>query len=249
MLFVSGSDGSSIPPHSPWGTTPSPRPTPWQPSPPHRVKAVPTRLTKPHPDLTFAMKPPQGVRNYRKKMRNYKRRCRQPDKEIKIGLFVLRLECQSAAPRLKRRPRPVITPAARNRRLDDVAANIVTRKSQIHVPIAAWRTGRTDLQNLIKNPPSNPPSPAGPPPARPTPQHQQPPGSPRHNMGMGHAIKGLQAQTPGSPRSHHGGGPLKGYPPLGSPGPMRIKSELKMVTETCTAAVPSPPRHSVKVRY
>ena len=156
------------------------------------------------------MKPPQGVRNYRKKMRNFKRRCRQPCTEIKIGLFVLRLECQSAVPRLKRAPRRIITPGQRKARLDAVTADIVTRKSLVHVPISAWRTGRTDLQNLIKNPPSNPPSPVGP--------AKGPPGSPR------------------------GGGK---HP--GTPTGIRIKSELKMVTETCTAAVPSPPRHSVKV--
>ena len=109
------------------------------------------------------MKPPQGVKNYRKKIRPFRRRCRQPGTDIKIGTFVLKLEIQSAAGKvkLKRKSPPHKTIEQRALRLDEQIAKIVTRKSQIQVPISAWRVGRTDLAGLIKNPPSEPGSPVG----------------------------------------------------------------------------------------
>jgi len=239
---LTGSDGSgesgnysSVPPLSPWGT-PSPRPTSWQPSPPHRVKAVPKKwptTTTTTSDLVFAMKPPQGVRNYRKKIRTFRRKCRQPGSDIKIGVFVLKMELQSAALRPTRRPHPPVSQAARSAKIEALLASIVTRKSMIHVPISAWRTGRTDLQNLVKNPPSNPGSP-------------QPPRSPVrfHPVSPGHKFPGSPGQIkfPGSP--------VNKYP--GSPSGLRVKSELKMITETCTStitSISSPSRqHVTKVK-
>lgn len=250
FIFCQGSDGSgetgsysSAPPMSPWGTTPSPRPTPWHPAPPHRVKPLPRKWSSSAAeDLLFAMKPPQGVRNYRKKLRNLRRKCRQPGAEVKIGIFVLRMELQSAAqrPPPPRRAPPAVSPAARGGRLEALLASIVTRKSMIHVPISAWRPGRTDLQNLVKNPPSNPGSPQ-PPPRSPVRYHH--PASPvgaKYPASPGGGSGGLK--YPGSPG---GGGGLK-YP--GSPGGgLRVKSELKMITETCTSTITSvsasPARH------
>ena len=107
------------------------------------------------------MKPPQGVKNYRKKIRPFRRRCRQPGADIKINAFVLKLEIQPSAGKVKlrRNPAPSRTVEQRAIRLEDNIAKIVTKKSQVQVPITAWRVGRTDLANLIKNPPSEPGSP------------------------------------------------------------------------------------------
>jgi hypothetical protein len=78
----------------------------------------------------------------------------------------------------------------------------MARQSTIHVPITAWRPGRTDLAALVKG---GPPS------------------------------------CPGSPQQQ----------PTATGVPVRIKSELKMVTETCTlpitSVVATSPRFSQKV--
>jgi len=214
---VSGSDGSletgSVhSPHpslSPWGQgqTHSPRPSPSYPplaspcalpSPrtqghSRRVKAVPRKLTSPLPEKVFAMKPPQGIRNYRKKIRPYKRKCRNGT-EIKIGLFILKLECNAATGWVKKARRH-IPQERRIARLNNQINKITNFKSKLHVPIQAWKTGRTDLDSLIKG-----------------------------------------GSSP-APSSHSGG--------------LRIKSELKMVTETCTASVTSvtaTPRFTAKVK-
>ena len=162
------------------------------------------------------MRPLAGVRNYRKKMRNYRRRCRQPTAEMKIGLFILRMECQSAGPTLKKPRLRTFRPASsqRSARLESLCASLLARRSMIHVPISAWRTGRTDLAHLIKNPPSQPGSPKA----------VMPPNSP------GRPAAAPPAMPPGSPV-----------------GGMRVKSELKMVTETCTSIVSTPPRQNNKV--
>lgn len=193
-----GSDGSletasvhSHPSLSPWQThsprpspsypSQSPRPSPsWHPAPPHRLKAVPRKVINPPKDIIFGMKPPQGVKNYRKKIRTFKRKCRNPVSEIKIGLFILKLECNAAVPRVRKIQRPPVDPKRRAARLENTISRVTARKNRIQVPITAWRTGRTDLFGLVKGPPS----------------------------------------APGSPI-----------------GGVRIKSELKMVTETCTATV------------
>jgi len=207
-----GSDGSletasvhSHPSLSPWQThsprpspsypSQSPRPSPsWHPAPPHRLKAVPRKVTNPPKDIIFAMKPQQGIKNYRKKIRPYRRKCRNPVSEIKIGLFILKLECNAAVPRVRKTQRPPVDPKRRAARLENTIARVTARKSRIQVPITAWRTGRTDLFGLVKGPSSAPSSP----------------------------IVGV-----------------------------RIKSELKMVTETCTAVttcVTASPRFSTKVK-
>jgi len=206
-----GSDGSletasvySHPSLSPWQThsprpspipSQSPRPSPsWHPAPPHRLKSIPKKVTNPPKDNIFAMKPPQGIRNYRKKIRTFKRKARNPVSEIKIGLFILKLECNAAVPRVKKRKAVVVDPKRRAVRLETVVSKVTARKNRIQVPITAWRTGRTDLFGLVKGPPS----------------------------------------APGSPVSVN-----------------KIKSELKMVTETCTASVTcvtASPRFSSKVK-
>jgi hypothetical protein len=154
---------------------------------------VPRKLTSPPTDeLVFAMKPPQGVRNYRKKIRTMKRKTRNPTSEIKIGLFILKLECNAGLP-WPRRTRRQVDPKLRAMRLENHVTRVVAQKSRIQVPITAWRTGRTDLYGLVKGPPSAPGSPVG----------------------------------------------------------VRVKSELKMVTETCTASVTcvtTAPRYSGKVK-
>merc|ERR1740137_153564 len=206
-----GSDGSlettsvhSHPSLSPWQThsprpspsypSQSPRPSPsWQPAPPHRLKAVPRKLTNPPKDIIFGMKPQQGIKNYRKKIRTFKRKCRNPVSEIKIGLFILKLECNATVPRVRKIQRPPIDPKRRASRLEATISRVAARKNRIQVPITAWRTGRTDLYGLVKGPPSAPCSPVG----------------------------------------------------------VRVKSELKMVTETCTATVTcvtASPRYSAKVK-
>lgn len=210
-LTGTGSDGSletasvqSHPSLSPWQThsprpspsypSQSPRPSPsWHPAPPHRLKAVPRKVTSPPRDIIFAMKPQQGIKNYRKKIRTFKRKCRNPVSEIKIGLFILKLECNAAVPRVRKIQRPPVDPKRRAARLENTIARVTARKNRIQVPITAWRTGRTDLFGLVKGPPSAPSSPVG----------------------------------------------------------VRIKSELKMVTETCTATVTcvtASPRFSTKVK-
>ena len=121
-----------------------------------------------------------------------KKKTRNPCSEIKIGLFILRLECNANLPWPKRQRRQE-NPARRVARLEQQVSRIIAFKSRIQVPITAWRTGRTDLYGLVKGPPSAPGSPVG----------------------------------------------------------VRVKSELKMVTETCTAAVTSvtsAPRFSGKVK-
>ena len=139
------------------------------------------------------MKPQQGVRNYRKKLtRSYKKKTRNPCREIKIGLFVLKLECNANPPWQRRLNRPV-DPKRRVIRLEATVAKIVALRGRIQVPIHPWQKGRQDLYGLVKGPPSAPGSPVG----------------------------------------------------------VRVKSELKMVTETCTATVTcvtSAPRFAGKVK-
>ena len=77
----------SQPSLSPWHHSHSPRPSPshlpasprpspsWLPAPPHRLKPVPRKLTVcPGSDRVFGMKPPQGVRYYRKKIERFEKR-------------------------------------------------------------------------------------------------------------------------------------------------------------------------------
>ena len=151
------------------------------------------------------MRPPWGVRNYRKKMRTFRRKCRQPPQEIRVGAFLLRLECNSAVRPAPRR-RSGRTASDRSSRLDELVTRLAKVKTSVHVPISAWRVGRTDLTGLVKG-----------------------------------------GSAPNSPvqqaRGH--GGPA-------SPGTAnRVKTELRPVTETCTAAVTtisvSPSRYTAKV--
>ena len=105
------------------------------------------------------MKPPQGVRNYRKKLtRSYKKKTRNPCREIKIGLFVLKLECNANPPWQRRLIRPV-DPKRRVIRLEATVAKIVALRGRIQVPIHPWQKGRQDLYGLVKGPPSAPGSP------------------------------------------------------------------------------------------
>jgi len=175
---------------SPWHQSlPSPRPSPSNPSDAsqsnsvrHRVKPVPKKLVNPPQELLFAMKPPQGVKNYRKKIRPFRRKCRNPESEIKIGLFMLRLECNAAGTKVKKFRRSRLDPKVRAARLADLVSKLTSLRNRVHVPIQAWKTGRTDLTNLVKGPPS---------------------------------------------------------PHVPAPGAIRVKSELKLVTETCTATITS----------
>ena len=209
-MSVSGSESSAETSslhsqHSPWHQSlPSPRPSPglpadtgstWPAPAPHRGKPVPKKLVNPPPELLFAMKPPQGVRNYRKKIRPFRRKCRNPASEIKVGLFLLRLECNAAGAAVQKPRRSRLDPKVRAARLADLVSKITSLRNRVHVPIQAWKTGRTDLNNLMK-------------------------GSPV----VGHHV------TPS--------------------GGIRVKSELKLVTETCTATITSvttSPRVSNKV--
>lgn len=266
---MTGSDGSGesgLPPMSPWGgaaTTPSPRPTPWQPSPPHRIKSVPKKWplsvsngdcdenSKIVCDRVFGVKPPQGVRNYRKKIRTFRRRCRQPTSDIKIGLFVLRMECQANVGKIRpKKPLRDVTSQRHQQRcarLETLIGKLVTRKSALHVPINAWRTGRTDLAHLVKNPPSQPSSPIGPKSAG-----LSGPASPNNQQ---HLQQRSTSCTTGVTTTSSTIYPLSSparHPVMGHQTGMRVKSELKMVTETCTAgvvsSVASPPRHTIKVK-
>ena len=193
-----GSHSPRPSPSHPAPASPHPSPSSWLPAPPHRLKAVPRKWTKSNTDqasseLVFGMKPLQGVRNYRKKLtRSYKKKTRNPCKEIKIGLFVLKLECNANPPWQKRVVRHV-EPQRRVMRLETLVKKIENVRSRITVPINPWLRGRQDLYNLVKGPPSAPGSPVG----------------------------------------------------------VRVKSELKMVTETCTATVTcvtSAPRFAGKVK-
>ena len=213
VYFSLGSDGSSeLTSPSPWGQqTPSPS-APWPPPaatptpvvstapdrPPRRLKAVPRRLTATTADSLlrspFAMKPLEGIRRYRRKLRAFRRKCRQPGADFKIGAFVLRMECQNGPQRtVKKVRRPPPPLSSSSVRLDKLLARLAARQTAIHVPITAWRPGRTDLANLV--------------------------------------VKG---GGPGScPSSPQHGGPAMGV------AVRTIKSELKMVTETCTLPVTS----------
>ena len=135
-------------------------------------------------DKLFAMKPSAGQGQYRKKIRQYRRKCRNPAAEIKINVFAMRLEINASGdkPHLKRR-RPRLDGKVRAARLADLVSRLTGLRSRVHVPIQAWRPGRADLAGLVKGPPS------------PATTHAP--------------------QTQG----------------------LRVKSELKMVTETCTATL------------
>ena len=219
MSRVSGSEASldsasvaSQP--SPWAASlPSPRPSA-DPAPPpaagqhrpHRVKPTPRRITNPSlecPDKLFAVKPSLGQGNYRKKIRQYRRKCRNPAAEIKINVFTMRLEINGAGgdkPYQKRR-RTRLDDKVRAARLVDLVNKLTSLRNRVHVPIAAWKQGRSDLGGLVKGPPS--PAPVAP-------------------VASAHVPQGV-----------------------------RVKSELKMVTETCTASITSitsSPKVASKVR-
>ena len=133
------------------------------------------------------MKPPQGVRNYRKKIRPFKRKCRNPESDIKVGLFMLKLECNAAGSTVKKFRRHKLDDKVRAARLADLVSKLTSLRNRVHVPIQAWKTGRTDLTHLVKAP-------------------QSP-----------HISSSVQAPVTG----------------------VRVKSELKLVTETCTATITS----------
>ena len=150
------------------------------------------------------MKPPQGIRNYRKKIRPFKRKCRNPSSEIKLNQFIIRIEINAAQGKPIKRPyRPKIDSNLRFGRCQAQLERLRKLRDRVHVPIQAWKPGRTDLRDLVKGPAS--------------------------------------PYLPAAPRvkTETGGG-------------MKIKSELKMVTETCTATVTSvtaSPRATTKVRH
>ena len=214
MFDVSGSEASldtasvaSQP--SPWAQSlPSPRPGPdlCQPPPvasrPHRVKPQPRKITNPSlevPDKLFAVKPSLGQGNYRKKIRQYRRKCRNPAAEIKINVFAMRLEINACGDKpYQKRRRTRLDDKVRAARLVDLVNKLTSLRNRVHVPIAAWKQGRSDLGNLVKAPPSPAP------------------------VATTHVPQGI-----------------------------RVKSELKMVTETCTASITSitqSPKVASKVR-
>ena len=131
------------------------------------------------------MKPPQGIRNYRKRIRPYKRKCRNPESELKIGVFVLKLECNAAGAGFKKIRRSRLDPKVRAARLADLVSKLTSIRNRVQVPIQAWKPGRTDLTNLVKT-------------SAPSPQVTHPPAT-----------------------------------------GIRVKSELKLVTETCTTPITS----------
>ena len=150
------------------------------------------------------MKPPQGIRNYRKKIRPFRRKCRNPSSEIKLNQFIIKIEINAAQGKPLRKPyRPKIDSNLRFGRCQAQLERLRKLRDRVHVPIQAWKAGRTDLRDLVKGPASP----------------YLPPGPPR-----------VKTET----------------------GGMKIKSELKMVTETCTATVTSvtaSPRASTKVSH
>ena len=149
------------------------------------------------------MKPPQGIRNYRKKIRPFKRKCRNPSSEIKLNQFIIKIEINAAQGKPLRKPyRPKIDSNLRFGRCQAQLERLRKLRDRVHVPIQAWKSGRTDLRDLVKGPAS-----------------PYLPAAPR-----------VKTET----------------------GGMKIKSELKMVTETCTASVTSvtsSPRATNKVRH
>lgn len=146
------------------------------------------------------MKPSLGQGNYRKKIRGFRRKCRNPSAEIKINAFVMKLEINGAGgdkPYQKRR-RTRLDDRLRAARLADLVNKLTSLKNRVHVPIMAWKQGRSDLGGLVKGPPSPAPVSSAP-----------------------------------------------------APQGVRVKSELKMVTETCTASITSitqSPKVASKVR-
>ena len=149
------------------------------------------------------MKPPQGIRNYRKKIRPFKRKCRNPSSEIKLNQFIIKIEINAAQGKPLKKPyRPRIDSNLRFGRCQAQLERLRKLRDRVHVPIQAWKPGRTDLRDLVKGPAS-----------------PYLPAAPR-----------VKTET----------------------GGMKIKSELKMVTETCTASVTSvtsSPRATNKVRH
>ena len=216
FTIFSGSEGSvdTASLHSqssPWHhSLPSPRPSPvnpsdagtnWGPARSHRVKSVPKKCVHPPQELIFGMKPPQGIRNYRKKIRPYRRKCRNPESDIKVGLFMLKLECNAAGSTVRKYRRHKLDDKVRAARLADLVSKLTSLRNRVHVPIQAWKTGRTDLTNLVK-----------------------------------------------APQSPH----ITSSVPPATGGGIRVKSELKLVTETCTAtitSVTSSPKVTNKVTY
>ena len=191
---IAGSDcsleTSSV--HSQSQSSPRPSPLPASSSPvSHRVKPVPRKCNNPPKELVFAMKPPQAIRNYRKKIRTFKRKCRNPSSEIKLNQFIIKIEINAAQGKPLRKPyRPKIDSNLRFGRCQAQLERLRKLRDRVHVPIQAWKSGRTDLRDLVKGPAS--------------------------------------PYLPSVPRVK-----------TESAGGMKIKSELKMVTETCTATVTS----------
>ena len=103
----------------------------------------------------------------------------------------MRLEINSGGDKpYQKRRRSRLDDKVRAARLVDLVNKLTSLRNRVHVPIAAWKQGRSDLSGLVKGPPSPAP---------------------------------LQRQAQGQ-------GPGQG---------LRVKSELKMVTETCTASITS----------
>ena len=204
ICCVAGSEGSleSSSVHSQSQTSPRPSPLPSSPLS-HRAKPVPSKCHNPPKELVFAMKPPQGIRNYRKKIRPFKRKCRNPSSEIKLNQFIIKIEINAAQGKPLKKPyRPRIDSNLRFGRCQAQLERLRKLRDRVHVPIQAWKPGRTDLRDLVKGPAS-----------------PYLPAAPR-----------VKTET----------------------GGMKIKSELKMVTETCTASVTSvtsSPRATNKVRH
>ena len=149
------------------------------------------------------MRPPQGIRDYRKKIRKkIEKKCRNPSSEIKINPFIIKIEINAAQGKpFKKVQRPNIQSNVRFGRCQAQLERLRKLRDRVHVPIQAWKSGRTDLRDLVKGPasPYLPPAPR------------------------------VKTET----------------------GGMKIKSELKMVTETCTAtvtSVTSSPKAQTKVR-
>ena len=210
MLCVAGSEGSvenssvHSPGGSPWRSQPSPRPSPLPSSlspTSHRVKPVPRKCHNPPRELVFFMRPPQGIRDYRKKIRKkIEKKCRNPSSEIKINPFIIKIEINAAQGKpFKKVKRPNIQSNVRFGRCQAQLERLRKLRDRVHVPIQAWKSGRTDLRDLVKGPAS--------------------------------------PYLPPRVKTETGG--------------MKIKSELKMVTETCTAtvtSVTSSPKAQTKVR-
>lgn len=139
-------------------------PSPWQPLAPTVASAPPptssTKLSrkqrgskpvafrkqpqKIRDELCFAMKPPANIVAFRRKVRNLKRRQRQPFTSILVGALLMRFRIEGKAVKIRPPRRPIeMDRIKKASRLETTITHLASlaRKNGISVTIGAWKSG------------------------------------------------------------------------------------------------------------